>query len=168
MEITKSIALTCVEIIAFAISLIIAQLLIRKERQKSESEGKTNLSFGILFGSWIISISQINYKLINTLNEIYDITFKTNEKNQFLNCTKSTVLFMGVSLFWLIFIFSLTRIINKIFSQNRDNCIEIENNNYVYFLIQGLVFIGMIYCSMPILDILLKYFFPEIEIPYFR
>lgn len=168
MEITKSIALTCVGIIAFAISLIITQLIIRKEKRKSETDGLTNLSFGILFGSWIISISQINYKLINALNELYDIIYKTNAKNQFFNSTKSTVLFMGISLFWLIFINSLARIVNKIFSQNRDNCIEIENNNYVYFLNQGLVFIGMIYCSMPILDLLLRYFLPEIEIPYFR
>ena len=76
MDITKTITLTSVGIIAFAISLTVTQLLIRKEKSKSESEGKILLAYGILFSSWVISFSFLNFKTLSILNE-----FVTSQKH---------------------------------------------------------------------------------------
>ena len=46
--------------------------------------------------------------------------------------------------------------------------LEIENNNNVYFLLNGVVFIGLVYSLMPIFEILLRIFFPSLEVPFYR
>ena len=133
MDITKTITLTSVGIIAFAVSLTLTQLLIRKEKNKSENESKILLAYGILFSSWVIS-----------------------------------VLFVGLTNTWLIIWYFITKALSLLFTGKRNDVNEIENNNYVYFILKGVVFIGFVYSLMPVYEIVLRTFFPNIEIPYYR
>ena len=96
MDITKTITLTSVGIIAFAISLTISQLLIRKEKSKSEREGKILLAYGFLFSSWVICFSLLNFKTFSIFNEIVYTVYKVNTLNPLIEIIKTSILFIGL------------------------------------------------------------------------
>ncbi len=168
MDLTKTITLTSVGIIAFAISLTVTQLLIRKEKSKSESEGKILLAYGILFSNWVISFSFLNFKTLSILNEFVDTIYKVNTVNPLIEIAKTSVLFIGLTNTWLILWYYITKALSVIFTGKRDDVNEIEGNNYVYFILKGIVFIGFVYSLMPVFEGILRTFFPNIEIPFYR
>lgn len=168
MDTTKTITLTCVGIIAVAISLTVTQLLIRKEKTKSESDGKFLLAYGFLFSSWVISFSLLNFKTISVLNEFADTVYKVNTVNPLVEIIKTSVLFIGLTNAWLVLWYFITKALSLLFTGKRKDVNEIENNNYVYFLMKGIVFIGFIYALIPLFESVLRTFIPEIEIPYYR
>jgi len=168
MDLTKTITLTSVGIIAFAISLTVTQLLIRKEKSKSEIEGKIILSYGILFSSLVVSFSLLNFKTLSILNEFADTIYKLDNMNPLLEITTTSVLFIGLTNTWLILWYFIAKALSVLFIGNRLEVYEIENNNYVYFVLKGIVFIGFVYSLMPVFDLVLRTFIPNIEIPYYR
>lgn len=168
METTRTITLACVGIIAFAISLTITQILIRKGKSKSEIEGKFNLAYGILFSCWVISFSILNFKMLSALTEFSDTVYKVSTENPFGEIAKTSVLFIGLTNSWLILWYYVTKALSVLFSGNRNDTNEIENNNYVYFVLKGVVFISLIYSLMPVFENLLRTFYPEIQIPFYR
>lgn len=168
MDLTKTITLTSVGIITFAISLTVMQVFTRKEKSKSESEGKILLAYGILFSSWVISFAMLNFKMLSILNEFADTVFKVNITNPLLEIVKTSVLFIGLTNLWLILWYYITKTLSLLFTSKRNDPNEIENNNYVYFILKGIVFIGFVHTLMPIFENVLRAFFPNIEIPYYR
>lgn len=168
MDITKTITLTSVGIIAFAISLTISQLLIRKEKSKSEREGKILLAYGFLFSSWVICFSLLNFKTLSILNEIVDTVYKVNTLNPLIEIIKTSILFIGLTNTWLILWYYTTKTFSVLFTGKRNDVNEVESDNYVYFVLKGIVFIGFVYSLMPIFEMILRTFFPNIELPYYR
>ena len=154
MDVTKTITFT--------------QLLIRKEKSKSESEGKILLAYGILFSSWVISFSMLNFKTISVLNEFTDTIYKINSGNALLEIVETSVLFIGLTNTWLILWYFITKALSLLFTGKRNDANETESNNYVYFILKGIVFIGFVYTLMPVFENILRAFFPNIEIPYYR
>lgn len=168
MDTTKIITLTVIGIIAIAISLTITQLFLRKAKSKLENEEKINLAYGILFLGWVISFSLLNVKSISIMSEYVDTVFKTNSANHLAEISKTSVLFIGLTNFWLILWYLITKAFSILIAGKRTDVNEIENNHYTYFLMKGVVFIGFVYCLMPVFEMLLRTFLPTIEIPYYR
>lgn len=168
MDTTKIITLTVIGIIAIAISLTITQLFLRTAKLKSENEGKINLAYGILFLGWVISFSLLNVKSISIMSEYVDTLYKTNSANHLADISKTSVLFIGLTNFWLILWYLITKAFSILIAGKRTDVNEIENNHYAYFLMKGVVFIGFVYCLMPVFEMLLRTFLPTIEIPYYR
>lgn len=168
MDITKTITLTSIGIIAFAISLTITQLLIRKEKSKSERDGKILLAYGFLFSSWVICFSLLNFKTLSILNEIVDTIYKVNTLNPLIEIIKTSILFIGLTNTWLILWYYTTKTFSVLFTGKRNDVNEVESDNYVYFVLKGIVFIGFVYSLMPIFEMILRTFFPNIELPYYR
>lgn len=168
MDTTKIITLSVIGIIAIAVSLTITQLFLRTAKLKSEKEEKINLAYGILFLGWVISFSLLNVKSISIMSEYVDTVFKTNSANHLAEISKTSVLFIGLTNFWLILWYLITKAFSILIAGKRTDVNEIENNHYTYFLMKGVVFIGFVYCLMPVFEMLLRTFLPTIEIPYYR
>lgn len=168
MDTTKIITLTVIGIIAIAISLTITQLFLRKAKSKLENEEKINLAYGILFLGWVISFSLLNVKSISIMSEYVDTLYKTNSANHLADISKTSVLFIGLTNFWLILWYLITKAFSILIAGKRTDVNEVENNHYTYFLMKGVVFIGFVYCLMPVFEMLLRTFLPTIEIPYYR
>jgi len=168
MDITKTITLTSVGIISYAILLTITQLFFRKEKAKSESEGKIRLAYGILFSSWIFSFSMLNFKTLSILSEFVDTIYKVNSGKSLSEIIKTSVLFIGLTNTWLILWYFITKTLSLLFTGKRNDATEIESNNYVYFILKSIVFMGLIYTLMPVFESVLRVFLPIIEIPFYR
>lgn len=168
MDTTKIITLTSFGITAFAISLTVIQLIIRKEKTKSENEGKIRLAYGILFATWVVAFTFLNFKSLSILNEFIDTISKLNVNNPLTDIVKTSVIFIGLMNVWLILWHFITNVFSILFLGKRKDIHEVENNNYVYFLVKGIVFISFIYSTMTIYENLLRFFLPNIEIPFYH
>lgn len=168
MDTTKVISLTLIAIIFMAIALTITQLFIRKAKIKSENEGRANLSFGILFSTWIFAFTILNLESISIMSEFLDLLEKTSSLNPTLEILKTSTLFVGLTNIWLIIVYYISKAFSIIFLGNKNNTYEIENNNYTYFLICGILFVSFIYFLSPVFEIILRLFLPSIETPFYR
>ena len=168
MDTTKITTLTVIGIVTMALSLTIIQLFLRKEKARSENKEKITLAYGILFFTWVAAFSLLNLKSLSILSEYIDTIYKTNSTKHLIGIIKTSVLFMGLINIWLIIIHFITKAFSMLFAGKRNDINEIENNHYVYFLMKGIVSIGLIYGMMPIFEILLRTFLPSIEIPFYR
>ena len=119
-------------------------LLIRKEKISSEKEGKIILSYGILFTSWVLGFSLLNLKTISVLNEYFDMVYKVYSSNHLIEISKTGILFIGLTNLWLVFWHYVTKVLSLLFLGRRDSQNEMESNNYVYFLVNGTIFISFI------------------------
>lgn len=168
MDTTKIITLTIIGIVAMAISLTITQLILRKEKSKSESDGKIQLAYGVLFFTWVVVFSLLNFKSLSILNEYIDTVFKTNENNSMIDILKTSIIFIGLTNVWLILWHFITKVFTFLFAGNRNESNEIENNHYTFFLMKCIVFIGFIYCLMPVFETILRTFLPTIQTPFYH
>lgn len=167
MEIKKTIVLIIIGVISIVISLTATQLFLKKEKLSSENNGQINLSYGILFSTWIIGFSLLNFKSISVLNEFITIIMRIKTVDFNMQIFKISVLFIGILNFWLILCHYTIEVLSAFYLGKRKNKNEIINNNYSYFIIKGLLYLGIIYSLMPIFELLLKAFFP-IDTPFYK
>lgn len=168
MNTGKITTLFLIGLIALAISVTMTQLLTRKEKIKAGNDGKINMAYAILFSSWIIALAMLNFKAVTTLDEFSDLVRKINPEKALTEILKTGVLFIGLTNTWLAIQYYITKVFLWIFTGNRNDSNEVENNNYTYFLMRGVLMVGFIYALMPVFEKLLRLFFPDIEIPFYR
>jgi len=168
MDTTKIPMLTIIGIVAIVMSLTVTQLFLRKAKSKSENEGKINLAYSILFLGWVMPFSLLNLKFISIMSEYIDIVYKINSASHSTDIANASVLFIGITNVWLIFMYFITQAFSLLIAGKRTDANEMANNHYTYFLMKGIVFISFVYCLMPVFEMLLRMFLPTIEIPYYR
>ena len=168
MNIEKNFTLTLIGIVAISISITIIQFLLRKEKKKSEIDGKIKISFGIWFSSILLGATIINLKTITILNEALDYIYKVNSNELQIEIAKISSIYIGLSAIWLLIWFFIVKVFSVIFVGKRNDENEMENDNYVYFIIKGIMLICFLLGLLPIFENLLRAFLPNIEIPFYH
>jgi hypothetical protein len=166
MEIST--VLTLAGILSFVISMTVMQLLMRREKAKSELQGKIVMAYGFLFSGWVISFSLLNFKTISILYEFADVIYKVNNVDPLTELAKTSILFLGLANFWVIIWYYISKALLVLFTGKRNYANEVENNNSAFFLLKGVLFIGLIYSLMPVFEVVLRAFFPNLEVPFYR
>lgn len=168
MDTTKIITVTIIGIIAIAVSLTLIQIFLQRLKKKSELEGKINIAFAICFISWIVAYSLINFKAFLVINEFVDTIYNLKPENVGVDIIKTSVLIIGLTNLWGVLCYYISKTFSLIFLGKRKDLNEVEINHYSYFIIKGSIYISFIYCLMPVFEILLRWFIPSIEIPFYR
>lgn len=169
MDITKTILLVSVTIIAFAVSLTVTQLFIKKEKTISENEGKLKLSFAVYISTWVILFSILNLKMIGLVEEFIDSLYKINtNKNPLMEAIKTSAIMISITNVWLVLWYYAGHVFSLILMGKRKPLNELENDNYSYFIIKGIVIISFMSLLMPFFEKLLRMFLPQIEIPFYH
>ncbi len=168
MEQNKILIVAVVTIVSLVLSFTLTQVLLRKERANSIIDEKISLSYGILYTSWIIAFSLINSKSILIVNEYLDNIYKMNNTNSLIDISKTSIIFIGLANVWLLICYSVSKIFSIVFIGKRNQLIEATNNNHVFFLLYGFIFTSITYFLLPVFELILRTFFPTLEIPYYR
>lgn len=168
MYISKEFILYCFGVLSFVIFLTSTQLFFRKEKNASEAEGKFVLAYGLLFLSWIFSFAILNYKTLYVLVEFSDTLYKVKRVSPETDLLTTGFLFIGISVFWMFFCYLIANTLSFLSFGRRTSLNEIKSDNYVYFIIKGSVFVGLTSTLLPIYELILRMFLPEIEIPFYR
>lgn len=168
MKITNTITIAIIGIIAFAISLTIIELLNKKSKAKAEKEGAFVLAYGIWYSALIISSTILIFKTLTVNNVAIETISGMAKEMSYENIFKTSVILWGINFCWLLIGVYLNKVFSNIFFGKRTNKYEIENNNYVYFLMRGVLLIGFIYILLPVFELTLRFFLPSIDVPFYR
>jgi hypothetical protein len=168
MNISKIITLAIAGLVSISIMLMVVQLLILKLKPKSETDGKIKLSYGIWFSSLFISASIVISKAILVFNEALDNIYKFNAQNTILESAKIASFYIGSAMVWFVAWVYIASFLTKMICGKRINANEIEADNYAYFLIRGMILIGLLLCLIPVFEIMIRLFIPSIEIPFYH
>jgi hypothetical protein len=168
METNKILILSVFGVLALAMSLTITQIFLRKAKSVSELDGKIKSSYAILFLTWISGFIMVNTKSMTIMSEYIDVISKTNRPNHLAETAKIASIFIGLGSVWFIILYYTIKVFSSLFVGKRNVIIEVENDHFAYFLIRGLVFLGFAYSLLPVFEILLRYFLPKFDFPFYR
>lgn len=168
MNTSKTVTLTIIATIAIIIILLVIQLLLRKLKMKAEQEGRLNNSFGVWFATLFIAGIITMGRTIAILGEAIDNIYKNISTNVVREIAKVASLFIGLSAFWFIVWYFVASLLSVTILGNRKDQNEIEADNVSYFLIKGVLIIGFISCLLPVLEIILRTFMPNVQIPFYH
>lgn len=168
MEIKNTIEIGIIGIIAFAISLTIIELLNKKSKAKAIKDGAFPVAYGIWYSALVISSSLLIFKTLTISYTAIETISGMSIEKPYENTFKITVILWGINFCWFLTGVFLNKIFSNIFLGKRTNKFEIENNNYVYFLMRGVLLIGFIYILLPVFELTLRFFLPSIDVPFYR
>jgi hypothetical protein len=163
MDIKKLTILSILTVVSLIISLLIIRIFLKKQRKRSTTGGVIHLAFAVSFIGCIAGATFINIKLITILNELLDISYRLNSKNTLLGIYKNSSFLIGLANVWFVTWYFIAHAVSNLIVPGRNELAEVENNNHAYFLIRAAILTCCIFCSIPILEMLLRPFLPAIE-----
>jgi hypothetical protein len=168
MNTSKTIILTIAVLVALAILIMTLQLLSRKTKNKNSEDGKLKLAFGLWFATLFLSGSLLMSRVISVFSETIDNIYKISPANSLFENFKMGSLFIGLGIVWLLLWYFIVNILSIIVMGKRNEVKEIETDNYSYFLVKGTLLIGFTSCLLPVFEIILRAFMPNIQIPFYH
>ena len=168
MNITKTITLTIAGILMIAMLLSIIQLLLRKLKTDAETDFKWKSSYGIWFTGLFAAATIIISRTIVFLSEAIDNIIKIGSPHQFLEITQISSLYIGLSIAWYLLWYYIAKVFAVIVMGRKNELEEMGLNNVHYFLIRATIFIGIIFSFSFILDLLFRFFMPNIPVPFYH
>lgn len=168
MNTLKIIILTVATLVTLAIIVMVIQVLLRRAKNKISEDEKIKLSFGIWFMTLFLSGSLITAKAISVFAEVIDNIYKTNPAKAILESFKTGSLFIGLSIVWLLLWYFIVNTLSVLILGKRNETIEVDIDNYTFFLVRGIMLIGFTICLLPVFEIILRAFIPSVNIPFYH
>ena len=168
MDTTKSIALLTFSIIAIAISMLIIKWLTNKLKSKSNPDHTLNISLNIWIGFLVLAYFIILGKSLVLLNEGVDIILNSAITNILWKIVQTSSIFWGLTLVWFFVWHFISGYLTLLLLNTKSDSIEVDRNNWSYFLTRGIILAGSVFVVTPVFEILLRIFIPAIEIPFYH
>jgi hypothetical protein len=158
-----------IAILALSLMLMAIQFLAKKLKIKSIQNEKTQLSYSVWFGAIIISFI-IPFKIALELieNSIELLITDATIINTFMAVTEKIALFTGFSFIYTFAAYYIVNILFKYIVGNRNDSIEIANDNVGYYVNKGLVLIALVYSLSNVFEHFLRWFAPIIDTPFYH
>jgi len=158
-----------VAIISIVIMFQLVQFLAKRKKIKSENNQKTLISYSIWFGSLLISFSlYLKIALQQIENSIEYLIYANEVENTFLAVMEKISIFIGFTFVATFLALYITNFLTKISFNNKNDNYEIENNNYGYFLLKGIIMIVLVLVTLSLFEHFLLWFLPKIETPFYK
>lgn len=164
----KIMILSAAALVMLSMLLFLARFLLRKIISKKPEGEAITLASGIWFSTFFLSGTILISKTIFVFIEVVDIFLKINPADAMLNDFKTGSFLSGLTMLWLTLWYFLTNTLTIIITGKRNTVEEAQVNNYIHFLIRGIIHLGFIICLLPAFEMMLRTFIPHIEVPFYR
>lgn len=166
----QSIFFTClVGVVAFSLMLMLIQFLASKLKVKPKADDTINISYSIWVGSLLISFTiflKVALELVENAIEV--LIYSKTIDNTFVAVMEKIAIFSGFSfLFTFLAYFVITQILNLLIGPRVDS-IEMEKNNFGYFIIKGLILVMLALSLVTVFEHFLRWFMPAVETPFYH
>jgi ABC-type uncharacterized transport system permease subunit len=148
---------------------LLLQFITKKLRYKTENENKLNTSYTIWFTSIILSFFVLLKPALEQIeNAIEIIIFSKTIENTFFEVIEKIILNIGFTFITTFVLYLLINLIFKISNGTKNDPIEMENNNYNYFLIKGITLLVLTFSLSTIFNHFLQWFAPTVDTIFYR
>ncbi|MBW7870760.1 MAG: hypothetical protein H3C39_06825 [Flavobacteriia bacterium] len=169
MDTIKTTAMTVFGLFSIFIYLFIIQLFMRKltSKLKAGSEIKINASYALMFIIWFLPFIILNLTTVEIFENTIDLIQKTEKQNPQKEIWKIGIIFSGLAIFWSVLFYYISRGLVWLFFGKSKLRNEVENNNYSYLLINLGIITGLILILLPVFEMILRFFQPELKLLYY-
>jgi hypothetical protein len=168
MNITKLLTLFLTGIMTTGIILLVIQLLVRKIKQKSESDLLVKPAYSIWYAGMFLSASLVVFKILVFSGEATDNTLKIAHTGLLLDLSKTVSLFIGIGTAWYLLTYFFAKLFAILLLGLRNEEEEMALGNTHYFLIRAATLIGLAFCLSPILDLIFRMVMPNVQLPFYH
>ena len=165
---TKLIILVIAALTVLALMIFIIKFLIGRIKSNISADGKFNVSFGILFTTLFLTAAIIASKSIILFAEAIDNITKISPEKLIGESTKTGLLFIGLTVFWFVFSYSIIKILSIYVTGKRNDEKEFISDNFSYFLVRGAMLIGFNLCLLSVFELIIRIFMPSIQMPFYH
>lgn len=152
-------------ILLASISLFIIKLIYKRNIKNNESFFNTSSVVWII--SLIISMALLLDKTIIVFSEAVSIIF-LKDKGVYSELIKIFSLYAGICFSWFFILYRLVIVLRVFILGNKNDKIEIEQNNVNHFLINGALLILFVYCLLSVFESLLRTFIIQVDVPIYH
>ncbi|RZK59189.1 MAG: hypothetical protein EOO91_05850 [Pedobacter sp.] len=168
MNSLKLITISCTIILSFILLLFLNYFLTRNFKSKINNDGKLKISFGIWYAAIFLAGATIISTIINVVIEVIDNLIKIKPEKLYLELIKATSLAVGVGFIWLFLWYLVVSFLTKMIPLKANEIEEMEEDNFGYFLIKGMMLLGLIFSLSSVLSMMLRTLIPNVEIPFYH
>jgi hypothetical protein len=166
----QSIFFSCITaIVSTALMLITIQYLAKRQNILFEKEQKINISYSIWLTSLMVAffiLLKVSVELIE--NSIELIINSKSTENAFVEVMQKISIFIGFTFIFTFLSYYIVHSLLKLVIGNRIDSIEIQKDNYGYFIVKGLVLILFVISLITIFEHFLNWFMPTVETPFYH
>ncbi|TKC12765.1 hypothetical protein FA048_03865 [Pedobacter polaris] len=168
MNSLKLITISCAIITSFTLLMLINYFLTKNFKSKLNNDGKLKISFAIWYAAMFLAGANIISSIISTIFEVIDNLVKIQPTKFYFELIKAISLVIGIGFIWFMLWFLVIKFLSKIIPIKADENEEMEEDNYGYFLVKGIMLIGLIFSLSPVLSLILRALIPNVEIPFYH
>ncbi len=166
MNTTNLIVTAIVGIITIALFILAFQFFSKQINYEEEGKLKSAFAFWISFSttSFALLLSS-SLKAVSNGIEVIQSTVKTESM---LPIIEKIALFTGFTFLWFSVTYVIALFITAILLGKRTASIEIERNNYNYFIINGVILLAFTLAFLSVFESFLRMFSPIVETPFYH
>ena len=158
-----------VAVLSTIILFLLLQFLTKKLKFKTENENKLSTSYTIWFTSILLSFFILLKPALEQIeNAIEIIIFSKTIENTFLEVMENIILNIGFTFIITFIFYLLVNLIFKISNVTKNDNIEMENNNFNYFLIKGTTLLLLTFSLSTVYNHFLQWFAPIVDTIFYR
>ncbi|UGS19878.1 hypothetical protein [Flavobacterium cyclinae] len=157
-----------VAIVTLLIALNLISILAKKKNINT-----TNLRLNTSLSLWYLSILLPFFLLLKVSlemieNSIEVLIYSATSENTFLAVMEKILVYVGLSFVFSVIVYLITeKLITFSFGKRQDS-IEIENNNYSYFIFKLSLATLLVYSLLSVYEHFLRWFLPVVETPFYH
>lgn len=153
-------------ILSVALFVLLIQFFSRKINH--EQEGKLKAAYGIWTGFLTIGFGILLASSLKSISNALAILLNEAKTESTLPIIRNAALFTGFTFLWFTGLYFLTRLMAVMLLGKRTDSIEIDRNNYNYFLIKGIIFLAFVFSLLSVFENFLLLFSPVVKTPFYH
>lgn len=166
MDTLNLIITTSVCIVAIALFVLLVQFFSKKINYVDEINLKT--AFAVWISFLTLSFAIMLSSCLKTISDTIEVLQGISNSDITLQIIEKVALYIGFTFIWFVIIYFITQFIMKILLGKRNDNIEIDRNNYSYYIIKGVFFLTLAFCLLPMFENFLRLFSPIVSTPFYR
>jgi len=158
-----------VAVVNTALLLMFLQYFVKRLKIKPEANSAISHSYTIWISSILITYLMLLKVALNLIeNAIEIIIFSKVIDDTFLQVIQRIAVYTGFTFLFTFFSYYIVHNILGLTMGNRIDSIEIEKENKGYFIIKGVLQIGLVFSLLDIFEHFLQWFAPMVDTPFYH
>lgn len=155
-----------VGIVAIALFILVIQFISKKINY--EEEGKLKIAFAVWIGFLTFSFALLLRSCLMATSNAIEVIMGLPKSENALQIIEKVALFVGFTFMWFVIVYLIIQFITAILLGKRNDNIEIDRNNYSYYIIKGIFFLTLTFSLLSVFENFLRLFSPIVNTPFYR
>ena len=166
MNTSNLIITAIVGIIAIVLFVLAIQFLSKKIN--FEEEGKLKTAFAVWISFSIASFALLLSVALKAVSGVIEVILGMTKTENTLPIIEKVALFTGFTFMWFVVTYFITQFITAILLGKRTDSIEIDRNNYNYFIMKGIILLAFTFAFLSVFENFLRMFLPALDTIFYH